>query len=224
MSPASTRREFLTASAQLLGGGWASLHLPLLASLAGCSREAASRGEPFTTLAAAEAAVLRAVAGRILPSGDDLPGAEEAGAVWFMDLVLGKHLPALLPLVRSGVEDLERRAGGGGFASLPPERQDALLREVEQTPFFGVARTLTLAGVFADARYGGNRGDSGTRLLQLEPHSAGHAPPFGWYDAQYAADRAGMGGPVLPGQGAPPRAQNRQRATPASTGTAGGAR
>jgi hypothetical protein len=147
--------------------------------------------KPFRTLTAAEGAVLRAVAARILPSGDDLPGAEEAGAVWFMDLVLGEHLPALLPPVRSGVEDLERRAGASGFASLQPERQDALLREVEQTPFFGLARTLTLAGVFADARYGGNRGDSGTRLLQIEPHSAGHAPPFGWYDAQYAADRGG---------------------------------
>lgn len=190
MAPApSTRREFLAASAQLLGGGWAVLRLPLLGSLAACARDAARNAEAFTTLTAAEGATVRAVAARILPSGEGLPGAEEAGAAWFMDRVLGEHLPTLLQPVRSGAADLDRRAGEGGFASLPPERQDALLREIEQTPFFGLVRTLTLAGVFSHPSYGGNREDAGPRLLGIEPHAGAHQPPFGWYDAQLS--RAG---------------------------------
>jgi gluconate 2-dehydrogenase gamma chain len=202
MFPApSTRREFLAASAQLLGGGWAALNLPLLASLAGCARDAAVNGEPFTTLTDAEAATLRAVAARILPSGDGLPGAEEAGAVWFMDRVLGEHLPALLPPVQAGVQELEGRAGAGGFASLEPERQDALLKEIEGAPFFGIARTLTLAGVFADPRYGGGREEAGSKLVGIEPHSGAHQAPFGWYDAEYARTGAATTAPAAAAPG-----------------------
>jgi hypothetical protein len=200
MAPApSTRREFLAASAQLLGGGFAVLCLPLIASLAACARDAAANGEPFTTLTGAEGATLRAVAARILPSGDDLPGAEEAGAVWFMDRVLGEHLPHLLQPVRSGAADLERRAGESGFASLPPERQDALLREIEATPFFGVARTLTLAGVLSHPSYGGNREDVGPRLLGIDPHAGPNQPPFGWYDAQLSRAGAASDSPAAAG-------------------------
>jgi gluconate 2-dehydrogenase gamma chain len=184
----------------LLGSGWAVLRLPMVAGLAACSREAAARGEAFGTLGAAEAATLRAVAARILPSGDGLPGAEEAGAVWFMDRVLGEHLPELLAPVRAGVEDLDRRAGTGGFASVSAERQDALLTQVEATPFFSLIRTLTLAGVLGDPRYGGNRDGAGERLLQIEGHGP-HLPPFGWYDARYADAAAPGAAGGAPGGG-----------------------
>ena len=44
-------------------------------------------------------------------------------------------------------------------------------------------RALTLAGVFADPSYGGNRNGIGFQILDMK-HQAAFQPPFGYYDAQ----------------------------------------
>lgn len=187
MSP-QTRREFVSSTTALIGGGWLWLQLPALATLSACARDAARRGDPFTTFSPEQGRVLRAFAARIIPSGDGIPGADEAGAAWFIDGALGDGpFAAMRGLFEAGLADLDERAGaahGAAFADAAPEQQDAVMRGVEDTQFFFVARMLTIAGTFADPAHGGNRDHAGFKLVQME-HAAAYQPPFGWYDREY---------------------------------------
>ena len=135
---------------------------------------------------------MRAFAAQIIPSDDGTPGAEEAGAVHFVDRALGMPLfAASVPVIRAGLADLDARtrATGGkdGFASLSPAQQIAIMRQIEQTPFFTAARNLVVIGTFADPSYGGNVGGAGWTMIGME-HRPTYTTPFGWYDAQSGAD------------------------------------
>jgi gluconate 2-dehydrogenase gamma chain len=185
-----TRREFVSTSAGLLGGGWLWLQLPAITSLSACARDAARDQAPFRLLSGEQAAAMRAFAARILPSGDGLPGAEEAGAVYFVDGALGGLFAEMKEPVLAGLADLDARARTAHrvtFAAATPEQQDAIITAVSEAPapFFFMARLLTVAGVFADPSYGGNRNHAGATILGME-HTATYQPPFGWYDAEYA--------------------------------------
>lgn len=182
----------------MLGGGWIALHLPLLGALAACARDAADRHESFTTLTPEQARTMAAFAAQVLPSDDQLPGATEAGAVYFVDAALDKHFTGMRDPVRAGLDDLDARARSRGagitsFAELDPSAQVAVMREVEETPFFFMARMLTVMGTIADPSYGGNRDHAGERILAME-HRPAWAPPFGWYDEEDARARRGAGG------------------------------
>ncbi len=186
--PLPSRRDFLATSSRVMSGGWLAFHLPALATLAACSREAAEMGEPFTTLTTHEAETLGAFADLILPA-DDLPGAVDAGVVHFMDGALGQLFPEMLETIRPGVEELDRRAlaidpDSGGFAGLAGDRQTEVIGAMEDTAFFFVARMLTVMGMFSDPVHGGNRDHVGWALLGME-HAPSHEPPFGHYDAEY---------------------------------------
>ena len=199
-SPNPGRREFVASSASLLGGGWLALHLPLISALAACARDAAVRNEPFTTLTGAQARTMTAFAAQIMPSDAELPGATEAGAVHFVDRALAGPFSGMRDPVIAGLADLDRRAAGRGrdsagtaaasFADLAAADQIAIMREVEATPFFNLARMLTIMGVVADPSYGGNRDGAGARILAMD-HRAVYAPPFGWYDAELRRDTGG---------------------------------
>ena len=187
--PARSRRDFVVTA------GWLSLQLPWLAAIAACGREDERDGAPFRQLTAAEGRTLRAVAARILPSDDGTPGAEEAGAVRFIDRALGTpYFAPALPVLRAGLAALDARArrlgARRGFAALDPARQVAELRRVEDTPFFETARTLVVTGTFSDPSHGGNANGAGWALVGLE-HRASFQPPFGWYDARAGASSTG---------------------------------
>jgi gluconate 2-dehydrogenase gamma chain len=185
MSEPPSRREFLSTSAGFVGAGWLWMNLPAIAALAACARDSARVDAPFRALSPAEGAAMRALASRILPSGDGLPGADEAGAVWFVDGALEGPFASMKEPLLAGLADLDRRAEaayGDVFAALPPPEQDALVGEIADGPFFGMARLLTVAGVFSDPGYGGNRNDAGATILGVR-HSPSYQPPFGWYDA-----------------------------------------
>ena len=188
----STRREFVRWSTGALGSGWVALNVAGVSALAACAREAARSAEPFQTLTAMEGAAMRALAARIIPSDDTLPGAEEAGAAYFMDGALTTWFPEMLEPVRAGIAEMEAAAmaKGGAFADLDVDAQDAVIREIEGGPFFQLARTLTILGVFSDPRYGGGRDHVGERILGLT-HQPSWTAPFGEYDAEV---RAGTGG------------------------------
>jgi gluconate 2-dehydrogenase gamma chain len=193
-SLASTRRDFLATAGTALGGSWLAATLPALTAISACAREAAESGEPFTTLTASEARAMTAFAAQILPSGT-LPGATEAGAVYFVDRAIGSIFAPMRDSIRQGLADLDTRAaihGARQFTDLTSDQQIATMKDVEDTPFFFQARMLTIMGVLADPRYGGNRNETGNRLMRLE-HGSSWQPPFGYYDAQLAADRAQAG-------------------------------
>jgi gluconate 2-dehydrogenase gamma chain len=173
------RRRFLAA----LGGGatalWLGDHFIAIEDAAAHAGAHAQSAQPrrFEFFTAAEARSAEAVAARIFPSDDGTPGAREAGAVHFMDRVLARHLPAERKTeVRAGLAALPV-----DFADLTRDRQDAVLRERETTPFFATMRTLTLAGVLSSPKYGGNRNYVGWKLVGHDP-SPVYQPPFGYYD------------------------------------------
>ena len=182
-----TRRGFLADSGRAATAGWIALEIPWLAALASCTRDDETTARGFAALTPAEARAMRAFAAQIIPSDTSLPGADEAGAVHFIDRAFGKPFFAdLVPLVRAGLADLDARAhalGERDFASLSPGRQVAIMRQVEGTPFFAAARMLVVIGTFADSAYGGNRQAAGWTIVGLE-HEPTYAAPFGWYDAQ----------------------------------------
>ncbi|TVP53836.1 MAG: gluconate 2-dehydrogenase subunit 3 family protein [Gemmatimonadales bacterium] len=180
-APPPSRREFLTRSMRLAGGGWLSLHLPLLASLSACAREDALNGEPLRFFNADEGRTLEALVTRLIPSVDGI-GAREAGAVHFIDRGLADFFAADAPFFRAGLAELMEI----GFADLPEAEQIRHLQGIEEKPFFGFARALTIFGTFSDPRHGGGRGDAIHRIYGMDP-GPGFMPPFGWYDAQQIA-------------------------------------
>jgi hypothetical protein len=191
-----TRREFVSSTAALFGGGWLWLQLPAVATLAACSRDAAQRNDPFAILSADEGRAMRAFAARIIPSGDGLPGANEAGAAWFVDGALGGPMAGVRELITTGLADLDTRtadAHGVAFADASVDQQDAIMRSVEDTQFFFLARLLTVVGTFSDPSHGGNRDHVGFTLLQME-HAPAFSPPFGWYDEQYVRENTAADG------------------------------
>jgi gluconate 2-dehydrogenase gamma chain len=192
-APQPSRREFVRAGAALFGGGWLWLNLPAVAALSSCARDAAQRGEAFVNLGAAHGSALRAFAARIIPSDDGTPGAEEAGAAWFVDRGLNGLLAELREPLVALLGELDGRAhdtAGLAFGDLDAAQQDAILRGLEETEPFFIGRMLVVMGTFCDPALGGNRDHAGFALLRME-HAPAYRPPFGWYDAEHARTGGG---------------------------------
>jgi len=185
MTDVHSRRTFLRAAAAA-GAAWATADLALVEdALASAARQTASGGA-FVVLTSEQAAVVDAVASRILPSVDGRPGAHEAGAVYFIDRALSTFNQKQARLYADGVRDLNRRAQrerppASGFAALPADRQDGLLKTIEKSPFFSAIRFDTIVGTFGSAVWGGNRDMAGWQLIGFE-HRPAFQPPFGYYD------------------------------------------
>ena len=131
---------------------------------------------------------MRAFAAQIIPSEPGSPGADEAGAVYFIDRALGRSpFAESAPVIRAGLQDLDTRARalerGADFVALPAVSQIAIMRQIEREPFFTTARLLVVLGTFADPQYGGNLGGVGWALIGID-HRSTYTSPFGWYDAQ----------------------------------------
>lgn len=182
-----SRRDFMRTSGALASGTWLTLNLSACERMANEAREAAERGDAFTTLTGEEARILDALSSLIIPSNDG-PGAHEAGAVYFMDIALAGPEAGSLEFLRTGLASLGQRVGEGSFADLPPEEQTLMLTTVaEEDPgFFGYVRYLTICGTFSTPARGGNRDGAGWRIAQMDVQPS-YQPPFGYYDAEAAA-------------------------------------
>lgn len=191
--PSVSRRDFVS----VLGAAW-------IAGSIACSRDTPGTAKatpaptpvmgrkddaaPPTTLAhfsAAQGAEIEAIASRILPS-DDGPGAKEAGVLYFIDHGLTTFAKDQAKIVDDGLVSLSQAVakahkGETRFSALTPEQQDAMLRSVEKTPFFGVLRFATIAGFLALPKYGGNRDFVGWKYIGQD-NVMENKPPFGWYD------------------------------------------
>ena len=181
LDEALSRRSFLKAAG---AGGLAALWPQLLAA-AQAAAEARDAGAAFETLTPEEGADLAAIASQIFPT-DALPGANEAGVVYFMDSALRTFMAGAREPVAAGLQALNAKAAaaaqpGARFAQLPAEGQVKLLKAEENTPFFGTVRFMTVAGMFALPVYGGNQDYAGWKMLGFE-HRHVWAPPFGHYD------------------------------------------
>jgi gluconate 2-dehydrogenase gamma chain len=189
---ALSRRAFLAASGSAFASAWLAADPDeLRASLEHAARAVGRRGD-WEFFTPEQAADVDAIAAQIIPS-DDLPGAREAGAVYFFDHALATWAEDQREAFSRGLDDLNRRTHGRSpeahrFAALSPEQQIDLLHAVEHTPFFQMARFATIAGTFANPSWGGNRDKAGWRILGFEDRFVWQ-PPFGDYDADPGAGR-----------------------------------
>ncbi len=185
-----TRRGFVQGSGAVAAAAFARLGAAGVLALGQAACRARDEGAAFTTLTAAEARELEAIAARILPA-TDTPGAREAGVAWFMDRALGSFMQSNLPFVRQGLRAFQEAIpatypGARAFSDLDEADQDAWLAPHEGQPFFELVRLLTVAGFLGMTSYGGNRDHVGWTLLGIDPAAHTHTRPFGWYDARAA--------------------------------------
>jgi hypothetical protein len=143
----------------------------------------------LATLSAAEAADVEAIANQIVPGGAT-PGARDARVLYFIDNALGSFFAPQLPSFRRGLAEFQlayaaRNGAGSTFSAAPEARQIAWLHEVDTTPFFAAVRRLTVLGLLASPKYGGNHDGEGWKLIGVVNRHA-WAPPFGYYDKDYA--------------------------------------
>lgn len=133
----------------------------------------------FQSFNEADAATMSAIVERIIPQDENGPGAIQAGVPRYIDRLLasdqneryGPNNPnqTLHEAYAAGLKALDaysQQSQGGPFASLSPEKQDAVLEAMEKnqaqgfTPnsrtFFGLLRDHTMEGMFCDPYYGGN--------------------------------------------------------------------
>jgi hypothetical protein len=188
--PTASRRKFLVAIANLGSTGWIAMNWPQIAYAAQHGGHSDANDAPPTrlnTLSPAEAADIEAIAGQIVPSGKT-PGAKEARVIYFIDNALGSFFGAQLPSFRQGMAEFQGRFakahGGKPFAAASDAVQIAWLHDVDRTPFFMAVRRLTVLGLIALPKYGGNSDYAGWNLLGVENNHS-WMPPFGFYDTDY---------------------------------------
>lgn len=173
----SSRRQFM-AGASLTWLAAKGIDLARAAEHAHAQHASVAAGaEPqFKVFTPAQARSAEAIAASIVPSAPGSPGAREAGAVHFMDYSLTGFMAGERAAVLAGLDSLP-----AGFADAGDETRAAHLRSIEKTPFFATMQFLTLAGLLADPKYGGNRDRIGWELMGFQDTHA-FAPPFGYYD------------------------------------------
>jgi gluconate 2-dehydrogenase gamma chain len=188
-----SRRDFLAVTGSALGTLWLGADPGAIqASLARAAqaRDRASRHlalPPFDVLSAEQATELEAIAARIIPT-DDLPGAREARAVYFLDHGLATWAADRRQATLDGLADFEAAVGQrypdtARFSDLPTERQDEFLEQQGDSDFFEQMIAFTVAGTFAYPDWGGNYGGAGWKILGFDDRYVWQ-PPFGWYDAR----------------------------------------
>lgn len=131
----------------------------------------------YAYFTSSDARTMAAIANRLWPQ-TDTPGAEELGAVIFVDRALLRDEDLQVDF-HDGLEMLNAAAQqqhGRSFANLSAEQQDQLLTSMQegelagdetgQGPYlFDLMHKLTMEGLFADPVYGGNRDFGGWRQV-----------------------------------------------------------
>jgi gluconate 2-dehydrogenase gamma chain len=134
--------------------------------------------EALETLTAAEADILEAICGRLIPSDQNGPGAGEARAAHYIDRALTGPLRTSREAYAAGLAAIDayaQQTKGAPFVALSPRDQDSLLTDVENNvatgfmpdaaTFFNLVRTHTIQGTFCDPYYGGNANFVGWDLI-----------------------------------------------------------
>lgn len=152
--------------------------------------EAMAAYEP-QALTADEFATVRAAVGRLIPTDDLGPGADEAGVHIYIDRILAGRAADALPIYQEGLAALNEAAGDEGFAAADTGVQDEVLKyfegggTLEATPaassadvtgirlravevpetFFATLLEHTRQGMFGDPIHGGNANFAGWDLI-----------------------------------------------------------
>lgn len=196
MSDSFSRREFVAAAGSL-GAVWLLADVAERGEAVAHAAHQVTQAQPtLSVLTREQAAEIEAFASRIIPT-DDTPGAREAGVVYFIDRGLSSWAKDQVPQFNEGLTklrtDVEAKfSGQTRLSALTPAQQDDVLKSIETTPFFGLVRFATIAGMFSLPTHGGNRGFVGWKLVG-QGEAMEYRAPFGWYD-QPQNRRALLGG------------------------------
>ncbi len=201
------RRDFLLRFGGAAGAAWITAQWPGMLAAAQHAH-AAARANPapaFEVLTPEQAKEIEAISSLIIPT-DELPGAREAGVVYFIDRALQTFAADAKPAYAQGLADLNRMAGEmfpgiDRFSAATPAQQEKLFARLEEESQTGHATNRrrfsasgvnfaeaiwfhTLAGFLVDPEGGGNRDYAGWKVIGRDPaHS--FSPPFGFYDKDY---------------------------------------
>ncbi len=200
-----SRRTFLLRAGTGISAAWISANWPALLSASKHAHDAAVAGKPpklefFTPEQATE---IDAISARIIPT-DDLPGAREAGVLYFIDRGLATFSADDQKTYREGLPELQARVtdmfpNAAKFSSLTPQQQDEVLYSLDENApsprrlfrarpvaqnFFETLRQHAIAGFLIDPDYGGNDSGAGWKVIGRERKHM-FQPPFGFYDKDY---------------------------------------
>ena len=204
----SARRDFLCGIGGAAGTAWITAQWPAILAAAQHAH-AAAKANPapaFEVLTPEEAKEIEALSSAIIPS-DELPGAREAGVVYFIDRALKTFATDAKPAYEQGLADLNRKMAGemfpgiDRFSAATPNQQEKLFAKLDEESQTGEAtsrgwrcrvarqfaetiRFHTLAGFLVDPEGGGNRDYAGWKVIGRDPAHI-FSPPFGFYDKDY---------------------------------------
>jgi gluconate 2-dehydrogenase gamma chain len=200
-----SRRTFLLRASAGVSAAWVSANWPALLSAAKHAHNAAKAAEPpklefFTPEQAIE---IDAISARIIPT-DEMPGAREAGVVYFIDRGLATFAADEQKTYREGLPEFQARVSEmfpnvAKFSASMPEQQDEVLHSFDENArstrrpfrarpgaqnFFETLRQHTISGFLIDPDYGGNDSGAGWKVIGREREHMFQAP-FGYYDKDY---------------------------------------
>lgn len=203
----STRRNFLLQIGGAAGAAWITAQWPemLVAAQHAHSAAKANLAPVFEVLTPDQAIEIEAISSLIIPT-DELPGAREAGVVYFIDRALKTFAEDAKSVYDKGLADLNHLAsemfpGVERFSAATPDQQEKLFAKLEEESQTGhgtsrrrfsssgmdFAQTIrfhAIAGFLVDPEGGGNRDYAGWKVIGRDPaHS--FSPPFGFYDKDY---------------------------------------
>jgi gluconate 2-dehydrogenase gamma chain len=187
-----SRRLFMIKSCAGLGSAWIVSHLPEIAAAQEHVHKSAQSSAPskFEFFTPEQAIEVEAIAAQIIPT-DDTPGAREARVIYFIDRALATFAADERAVFVRGLNGLQKKAVKHfgkklRFSQLSSAQQTALLKGIEKSQFFELARTMTILGMFSNPEYGGNHNEIGWKLLGFE-NQFFYKSPFGFYDREYQA-------------------------------------
>jgi gluconate 2-dehydrogenase gamma chain len=202
---AAARREFLWRAAGAAGAAWVGTQWPAIVAAAQHAHHAVSAkaSGKFEILTPEQARVVEAIVSQIIPT-DDMPGAKEAGVVYFIDRALKTFASDTLEIYQEGLKRTNelisaKYPGAVSFAEATPEQQLAVLAELAgESPsarqrglglqpsdsFFETIQMHTVFGFLVDPSAGGNRDYAGWKAVGRDPEHTFSAP-YGYYDKGY---------------------------------------
>jgi gluconate 2-dehydrogenase gamma chain len=194
-SDLGARRDFLLQLGALAGAAWFEAQWPAVLGAAQHAHEAAkgkgNGAQAFEVLTPEQAKQIEAITSQIIPT-DELPGAREAGVVYFIDRALKTFASDTRPVYEKGLADVSRIAaelfpGIRNISDATPEQQQQIVAELMSSAgsdFPQIIWTHTLFGFLLDPEAGANRDYVGWKVIGRDPaHS--FSPPFGFYDRDY---------------------------------------
>jgi gluconate 2-dehydrogenase gamma chain len=205
MDNSLSRRRFLAHGITGLSSAWIAAHWRAVLAAADHAHRAAQSATPpkFEFFSPEQATEIDAIAACIIPT-DDMPGAREAGVVYFIDRALTTFASDDQKTYREGLPELQARVrelfpAVERFSAATLEQQDEVLHSLDEHSaapvrpfrprpdrqnFFEILRQHTIAGFLIDPDAGGNRDGVGWKVIGREREHI-FQPPFGYYDKDY---------------------------------------